>query len=92
MQTSFVSSEFVLGREIWDRVIWDVGTSWALEVGNGLGGMKSGRLKELRICFPVQAWSVGVDLAKWKVWIWYGRGLWIGVREGRYRLKPTAPF
>lgn len=86
-----VISEFVLDEVICDRRE-NVGIGWALEVGNDLGGMKSGGLKELRICFLVQAWSVGVVLARWKVWIWHGRVLWIGVREGRYWPKPRAPF
>lgn len=40
-----------------------------LEVEKGLSGMKSGGQKVLellyRVCFLIQAWSVGVDLAGW---------------------------
>lgn len=43
-----VISEFVLDEVICDRRE-NVGTGWALEVGNDLGGIKSGGLKELSL-------------------------------------------
>lgn len=48
-----------------------------LEVGNGLGGIKSGGQRRIgsKICFLVQVYSVRIDLAEWKGCIWPVRSL-----------------
>lgn len=64
-------------------------------VGNDLGGMKSGGQRGPGRCmyyvFLTQAWSVE-DLAGWSGWMWCGRGLGVGDRQGGPYQMPGGWF
>lgn len=72
MWTHFVSSKCDMDGADWGRK-----RMLGLEVGNGLGRIKSGGQRRLgsKTCFLVQPYCVRVDLAEWKGCIWPVRSL-----------------